>query len=312
MPRRGRTRGTGTLLLAGMLATFAAPLGAGASSDDAPPAVLAHRGGSHLAPENTFGAFEQAHATWGGRGVWLEMDAQLTRDGVLVVIHDHELDRTTDCVGLLAERDLADLAGCNAAEVAQPLDPAGRTWADDGWGFEPIPTVEEVLARGEEAGWRLMIELKNIPGEGNFDPGGTRAAAELIRLVGAAGFPLDRLLVQSFFPTSLDYVEEHSDIATALLTTAQLTGAAPGVGFQASQNAAYAKARGYEVSAPDRRSVDLGAETVAAIRALGLAVVVWTVNEPSHIAEAIGWGVDGIISDRPDLVYAALDAASGA
>lgn len=255
--------------------------------------VYAHRGGAALYPENTLGAFRAAHDRF--PGVWLELDVQLARDGVLVVIHDQSLDRTTDCSGAVADRTSAELAGCNAAEIRP------------GWpSFEPVPTLRAVLAEGASRGWRLLVELKNIPGERNFEPAGERAALALLQDVHATGFPRERIAVQSFFPTSLDQIELRSSIATALLTTSQLPHAPPGGGFYATENGVYATARGYEITAPDHTSPDLGASTVAAIQALGRRVVVWTVNDPAVIDRVIGWGVDGIISDRPDLVYDAL------
>lgn len=261
------------------------------------PVVYAHRGGAGLAPENTMGAFRHAHTLFGGRGVWLEMDTQLTADGVLVIIHDDTLDRTTDCTGAVIEHTAAEVTACDASGVMP-------SWPD----AEPVPTTEEVFVEGRDAGWRVMIEIKDIPGEANFDPAGTAAAEALVGLVASTGFPRERLLVQSFWPPALDHVKRLDPaIRTALLTTSRLHDALPpGGGFTALENAAYATVRDYDVTAPDHRSPDLSPETVAAIRALGLEVVVWTVNEPSDITRAIGLGVDGIISDRPDLVYAAL------
>lgn len=279
------------LLLAIGLAAVVVPARA-----EADPIVYAHRGGAGEAPENTLGAFRRAHDLYGARGVWLEMDSQLAADGELVVIHDHTLARTTNCTGFVADRTSAQLQDCDASHL----------WPT--WPFEPVPTLRQVLTEGKTAGWRVMVEIKNIPGERNFDPPGTKVADALLALVAETGFPKGDLLVQSFFPTSLDRVEALDPaIHTALLTTSQLPGAPPGGGFYATENAIYSKARAYEVVAPDHNSPDLRAETVEGIQALGLDVVVWTVNSTPHIDRAIGWGVDGIISDHPGLVYGALN-----
>lgn len=273
------------------LAISIAVLGADATRASDAPAVYAHRGGADLAPENTLGAFRLAHATF--PGVWLELDVQLAADDVLVVIHDAALERTTSCTGLVADHTSQQLAECDAAAA----------WA--GWPTrEPVPRLAEVLDEGRDAGWSLMIELKNIPGEPNFDPSGLEAASALLADVEASAFPPEQLLIQSFVPTSLDAIERaRPDIATALLTTSQLPGAPPGAGFPALSGGAFASARGYEVSAPDHTAPDLTPQTVAAIQALGRRVVVWTVDEPAEIVRAIALGVDGIISDRPDLVF---------
>lgn len=258
--------------------------------------VYAHRGGAGLAPENTMGAFRQAWMQFGAKGVWLEMDGQLSKDGELVIIHDPTLDRTSvNCAGRVMDKSLAELQTCDMRKGWLP-----------GWTTpEPLPTARQVLQEGRAAGWRLFFELKNIPGEANFDPTGEQAAAVLLALVAETGFPASNIVVQSFFPTSLDYIELHSSIATALLTTSSLPapGAPPGAGFTATENGAYATARGYEVSAPDVGSLDMGAAAVAAVQALGRKVVVWTVDTLDDIAAARSWGVDGIISNRPDLVY---------
>jgi glycerophosphoryl diester phosphodiesterase len=261
------------------------------------PVVYAHRGGSALAPENTLGAFRNAYTLYGDRGVWLEMDVQLTADGVLVVIHDDDLDRTTDCTGTVISKTYAEVAACDASKPKPD-------WPHP----EPVPSFQKVLEEGKEAGWRLMVEIKNIPGEANFDPVAETAAAELVRLVEASGFPKQDLLVQSFWPPSLDQTKlRDPELRVALLTTSQLPGAPQGGGFTVTENAAFAKARGYEVSAPDHRSVDMGADAVSAAHLLGIEVVVWTVNTNADIERALGWDLDGIISDHPDRVYAALD-----
>lgn len=280
-------------ILGVLMLALCAPAGARAMHPVRAIDVYAHRGGAGLAPENTLGAFRAAHEAWGARGVWLEMDTQLAADGELVVIHDATLDRTTDCSGNVLAKTSVELASCDATE----------TWP--AWPFEPVPTMRAVLAEGAEAGWRILVELKNIPYEPNFDATGRAAAAELVALLAETGFPAERIAVQSFFPTSLDQIElMRPDVATALLTTSE-------VGFLATENAAYATARGYEIVAPDDGAPDLSADTVAQARALGRRVVVWTVNEPDAIARAMGWGVDGIISDRPDRVFEALGPSHG-
>lgn len=254
------------------------------------PTIYAHRGGAGIAPENTLGAFRQAHKLFGKRGVWLEMDTQLTSDGVLVVMHDDTLDRTTDCSGTVSSKTAAEVTACDASAHYEP-----------GWPSpEPVPTLEQVLREGKRKKWRLSVEIKNIPRESNFDPGGAVVADALVDLVHDVGFLKKRLVVQSFFPTSLDHVERRDpEIRTALLTTSEF-------GFLATENAAYAAARGYEVTSPDFTAPDLNAGTVALAHGLGVDVVTWTPNEPDDIERVAGFGVDGIISDFPDRAYAAL------
>lgn len=270
--------------------TLAALLAPSARATAALPVIYAHRGGAAVAPENTLGAFRQAQAQWGARGVWLEMDTQPTKDGVLVIIHDDSVDRTTNCSGYVIQMTHAEIEPCDA-RVSLPSWPA----------FEHVPTAREVLNEGLAADWRIMIELKDIPGEENFDAAGTTSAALLAGLVKETQFPLDHLLVQSFWPPALDAIErELPGVGTVLLTTYS-------VGLLASENAAYAAARGYEVSSPDEGSPDLSATSVAAAHALGRVVVPWTVDSADRIRELRDMGVDGIISNNPELAYATLE-----
>lgn len=286
----------GAALAVAVLALAAGGPAAARPPTAAGPDVYAHRGGAGIAPENTLGAFRQAHRLFGRQGVWLELDTQLTADGMPVVIHDHTLDRTTDCIGEVIHKTAAEVTACDAS-LAFP-----------GWRHrEPVPTLEQTLTEGKRRGWRLSVELKNIPGESNFDPTGTTLADAVVEVVARVGFPAERIVVQSFWPPSLDRIEQRAPaLATALLTTSQLPGAPPGVGFNLTENAAFATARGYEISSPDHRSPDLSTTTVSLAQALGRQVVVWTVNDPAGMTRAAAWGVDGIISDRPDLAYAVL------
>ncbi len=258
--------------------------------------VYAHRGGAGLAPENTLGAFRQTAGRFGDRGVWLELDTQLTADGHLVVMHDDTVDRTTTCTGDVHAFTLAALAPCDASE------------SYPGWpSFEPVPALRDVLTEGRAAGWRLMVEIKNIPLEANFDPLGTKVADALLAVVAETGFPAEDLIVQSFWPRSLDRIEARRPaLRTALLTSSALPGLPPGTGIPASANLAYSTLFGYEIAAPDLRTVDLQPQIVEVGLALGREVVTWTPNTPGEIDRAIALGVGGIISDRPDLVYASL------
>jgi glycerophosphoryl diester phosphodiesterase len=275
------------LMILALVLAVAAP-----ASADRQPLVYAHRGGADLGPENTLGAFRQAHERFGARGVWLEMDTQLTADGDLVIMHDDTLNRTTNCSGTVISRATAYVTACDARDTFP-------SWPS----FELVPLTHAVLQEGKASGWRVMIELKDIPYESNFDAA-CASADTLIDVVRDTGFPLADLIVQSFWPPCLERIKlREPGIRVAMLTTSD-------VGFTATENGAFSTARGFEIVAPDDGAPDLNAQTVSAIQTLGREVVVWTVDDPSvNIPRAIGWGVDGIISNRPDLVYAALDAS---
>lgn len=265
-----------------------------ASHPLATPAVWAHRGGRLEAPENTLGAFRKAAALFRDRGapVNLELDVHLSSDGVPMVIHDATLDRTTTCTGRVDAFTASELAACDASE------------SFPGWGaFEPVPTLAQVLdtalSPAEPAPWNLMIEIKGVPGDPDFDPLGDAAEA-VIDVLGAKTFPQAQTIIQSFWPPSIERVELRAPgIRTMLLTTSTLPGAPEGVGFNLLENATFSTVRGYEIAAPDHETPDMSTAAVAYAHALGRAVVTWTVNDASAFATLTAFGVDGIITDRP-------------
>jgi glycerophosphoryl diester phosphodiesterase len=289
-------RGRGIVAVAAVAATLVAAIAIPSPANAAAPVtVYAHRGGAGLAPENTLGAFRQTHSQFGADGVWLELDTQLTADNQLVVMHDDTLDRTTTCTGTVISHTLASLAGCDASEIFPGWD-----------AFEPVPTLRDVLVEGRDAGWSLMVEIKDIPLEANFDALGTKVADVLVPLVREVGFPAHRLIVQSFWPRVLDRMRVLApEIPRAFLTSSSLPGLA-GIGIPALLNFLYSTLLGYAVSAPAFDSADLNAVTVLVAHLLGRQVVVWTPDTPADIGLAISYGVDGVISNRPDLVFAAL------
>ena len=120
------------------------------------------------------------------------------------------------------------------------------------------------------------------------------------------GFPLDRLLVQSFWPLSLDRMESTlPGVGTVFLTSASLPGL-PGIGIPFVLNALYSTLRRYEVVSPASTSLDMNATIVQVAHLLGRRVVPFTPNTVAEITRVVNMGVDGVISDHPDLVYDVL------
>ncbi len=280
------------------IAAAAAVLGLSIAASGAPsdPMLIAHRGGAGLWPENTMGAFRNAHALFTAAGVpgWLELDTQFTSDQVLVVIHDATLDGTTDCSGAVVDQPASTVTACDA---------------DPGPAVDPVPALAQILSEGRDSGWRLMIEIKNIPGEPGFDADCNELAAGLVAEIDAAVFPTENLIVESFYPLCLDRLESTApEIATLLLTSSStindLTGIATPIplGFTLTENAIVATLRGYEYSAPDQAAPDLIGPVVNLAHVLGRRVIVWTVDEVARMQELAAIGVDGLISDRPDLL----------
>lgn len=282
-----------------------------------------HRGARGLMPENSLPAFEAALAL----GVTtLELDTVMTADGVVVVHHDRRLapERTRDAAGdWLEEEDAAPIIGLTEAELAaydigraRPGSRVAQRFPEQqGLDGVAIPTLAEVLARAEALSGgqiRYNIETKISPlsPEDSAEPAAfATALIAVIREAGVAG----RAAVQSFDWRSLLRVQEMApDIQTIYLTAEQswldnlARGArqpSPWVGGLAIDWSevtlpAAVKAAGGAVWSPYYR--DLKEQDLRDAQALGLRVVVWTVNDPDDMASLIDLGVDGIITDYPD------------
>jgi glycerophosphoryl diester phosphodiesterase len=233
---------------------------------------IAHRGASALAPENTMAAFEKAVELGADA---LELDLYVSRDGELVVIHDDTLDRTTDGCGPVHQRSLGEL---------MTLD-AGR-WFGEGFAGQRIPTLAQVLDRfaGKVP---LALEIK---AGSTFFPGIEEKVVSALRQRAV----IDQAAVASFDHYALRRLKE---IEPAIRTAALLVGRP--VSLSALAGPAKADGLALEASFVTKTEVE-------ACRASGLQLVVWVVNDPAQMRHFIKFGVDGIITDRPDLLRLAL------
>jgi len=237
------------------------------------PQVFAHRGGAALRPENTLLAFDHG-LSLGADG--LELDVHLSRDGVVVVHHDVTLERTTNGRG--------PIAALTADELAR---------LDAGWHFEGfrgaaggVPALREVLRRYPAA--LFIIELKvNDPVLAHRTIDEVRAAAAL-----------DRVAVGSFGTRVLRAARRYEP---RILT---------GASREETRLALYRSWVRWPVRHPPNDAFQVpevsGATRVVSPRfvryahAAGVAVQVWTVNDTADMERLLDWGVDGLISDRPD------------
>lgn len=286
-----------------------------------------HRGARGLAPENTLAAFARALSI----GVTtLELDVGVTRDGVVVVAHDRALnpELTRDAQGNWLGAPGPAIHALTYAEL-QRYDvgrskPGSRTahrfpqqQPADG---ARIPRLAEVFALAERAGNRSVrfnVETKLHPDHrGETLPPGpfARALIAEIRKAGVAA----RSTVQSFDWRTLQVVQgEAPEIATVYLSARQdwLDNIGDGSTLGSPWTAGYRYARyrsvprmvhaaGGRIWSPYHG--DLDAAQLEEARALGLEVIVWTVNDPARIAAMMDLGVDGIISDYPERVRAEM------
>jgi glycerophosphoryl diester phosphodiesterase len=248
------------------------------------PLVFAHRGGAGLAPENTIPAFDRGLAL-GADG--LELDVHLARDGVVMVHHDATLDRTTDTSGPIAARHAAELARVNACAG---FTRDGRAWDGPVVG---VPTLREVLARYPDT--RLVIDLKGSSREL------ARAVTDEVRRAAA----VDRVCVGSF---SWQALREARRLEPRMATGASqpevrtaLYASWLRLGIRPRRYAAF--------QVPERsgatRVVSPG--FVRRAHRAGLVVQVWTVDTHEDVHRLLGWGVDAIITDRPDITVPSVE-----
>ncbi|MEX2182364.1 MAG: glycerophosphodiester phosphodiesterase family protein [Gemmatimonadaceae bacterium] len=270
------------------LALAAAAPGRAPAPALAPEVVLiAHRGASWDAPEHTFASWDLALDQGAD---WIEQDLQLTRDGVLVVIHDDSLDRTArgpaaSCTGLVRDRSLAELTRC---EVGSWFNDEYPERARAEYAGAKIPTLDSVLTRYAGRA-RFYIELKD-PDEAPGMEGALLALLRRHRLAGA-GAEVGRVIVQSFSAASLRRMHA-LEPAVALVQLFEDAIPPDSLALRLEEIAAYAVGIG-----PSRKVV--GARLVAAAHAAGLAVHPYTVNEPEVLRWMLSIGVDGVFTDRP-------------
>ena len=235
------------------------------------PLVIAHRGASAEAPENTIAAFELALVH---RADGIELDVHLSRDNQPVVIHDFTLERTTDGSGPVSEHTVREL---------KRLDAGG--WHGGQFRGQRIQTLQEVLERFRDR-TRFWIELK---GGSDLYQGIEERVVSMIEVYEV----LERALVQSFDHKALSHIRTlNPDVQLGALIAQQPLGP-----FIRSPGAAHALCPGAHL---------VTEEAVAQIRAAGLGCYVWTVNEPAQMDRLVEWGVSGIITDRPGLLRARL------
>lgn len=282
-----------------------------------------HRGARGLLPENTLPAFARALDL----GVTtLEMDVALTKDGVLVVSHDPWLNPALvrDASGqwlpgrgpLIKDLTLAQLQAYDVGRIA-PESRYARGFPDqqavDGTRIPTLAQVFELVrSRGAER-VRFDIETKLFPQRPEDTAPMEVLTDALVAAIRAAGVT-ERASIQSFDWRSLQRVQQAEPRITTVYLTIQTMnndntrdgswtaglrladhGSVPGM----------VKASGGRVWAPNA-----GALTPALLQqahALGLQVIPWTVNEPADMERLVDWGVDGLISDRPDRLRAVLE-----
>lgn len=248
--------------------------------------IIAHRGASHDAPENTAAAVRLA---WAQHADALEVDVHLTRDGRLAVIHDPDTGRTAGVARVVAESDWAEL---------QALD-VGR-WKSDRFAGERIPSLDDILAL-IPAAKRIFIELKS----------GAEAVPELQRSIAHA------LRVHALQPAQIAIIAFDLDVAAAAkraLPAHEVCWLADSGEEAPRPNLAeigrIARAAGLDgIDIATGWPLDEG--RVQQLRAGGFKLYVWTVDDAALARHLVRAGVDGITTNRPQWLRAQLSPAAG-
>ena len=253
------------------------------------PLLVAHRGGRALVPENTIPAFRDAVERW--RADAIELDVHASADGHCVVIHDPTVDRTTDGTGAVADLTLEQLRRLDAGYRFTP--DGGRSFPYRGQGIR-IPTFPEVLRALPDT--PLVVELK------------TAAAQEPLRRAMREAGCEERVCVagerSAFVAALADHPGPRSVPSEPLLRFWLLSRLGLSRLWRPAAHAAHIPEtfRGVRAVTP------------ALIRALherGMAVYIWTVNDPADMRRLLDWGVDGILTDRPDVLARVLHERVG-
>ena len=255
--------------------------------------MIAHRGASGEAPENTMAAFRRAVEA-GAK--FIETDLQLSQDARLVALHDDMLDRTTNAHGPVSAKKLEELRQLDAGSWF-----SGKEFSSDGvsgdesrggpkenFAGQLIPTLDEILAFGREHDIGLYLEMKT--------PAVSGAELALVAALRASG-EIMRGVVLSFDLSQIAKVRRYEPL---IVTGYLYDSPVPDVVRKAVAN-------GSRQLLP--RADRVTPELLKEAHASDLKVVTWTVNDPEQAAALVAAGVDGIITDYPREMIALLACA---
>jgi glycerophosphoryl diester phosphodiesterase len=242
------------------------------------PVIIAHRGASKQAPENTMPAFRRAIELGAGG---IELDVHLSRDGHLVVTHDEQLERTSNGKGLVRDKTLSELKSLDFG-----------SWFSDKFKGEKIPELYEVLELFRDWDGILNIEIKNGP---IFYPGIEKAVSDEICKYNM----VQRTIVSSFNHYSLvDIRKINPEVRTAPL-------------YMAGLYEPWEYARRIGACAIHPLFYNIVPEVMKGCKLNGMMVNPFTVDQPEYIKAMISAGVDGIITNVPDIALKIVNEMGG-
>lgn len=237
------------------------------------PMIVAHRGASGKAPENTLASFSLA-LDLGADAV--ELDIQQTGDGKLVVMHDESLDRTTDGSGMVIEKSYAKIRGLDAG-----------SWFSEDYAAEKVPLLEEALAAISPRGYAL-VEIKH---GGDIYP---EIEQHIVDTMSARKDWKARTVFIAFDPSVLQLIRQLDDtLATGLLTA-----------DTPEDYIDVAEEFGIQCFLPRWERMRDG--SVAALHAAGYSVHPWVMDSEEDARKVAGMGPDSLSSNHPDMLKRVL------
>lgn len=236
--------------------------------------VIAHRGASSYAPENTHSSFKLAIELG---AEMIELDVSLTKDGIPVVIHDETVDRTTVAKGLVSDFTLEEL---------KELDTGA--WFKEEFSGEPFPTLAEVLSYTKN---RIAVNIE-IKSEAVRDSANGGIVEKVLKIVKEFGVE-DEVIVSSFDYRVMEHLEElNPEVPKALLYEKRQSG-----GLTPSELVSK-----YKVDAFNCSHRELTNEWVQDLNSHKIPFFIYTVNDELLMKEIIQKGAKGIFSDKPDVL----------
>lgn len=259
---------------------------------DERPWIIAHGGAKQLFPENTMLAFEGSMAI----GVdALEIDVCMTKDEILVCHHDLTLERTSDGTGFLIEYTLAQLQNFNFGANFEDL--TGNSSFQDT--LVQIPTLQSVLTRFSNT--HFIVEIKNGGEDG-------KRAAEIMRALILQTGVSDRIIVASFHKEVMDYFVE---ITNADIYTSGSQEEAEDFAFSGLSGMEFLyRPKAVAMQLPvESAGISLATKRIVkSAHRRNMALHYWTINEVAEMDLLLDLGADGLITDRPDLMWDVLEA----
>ncbi len=247
------------------------------AKNDNHPIIIAHRGGAKLAPENTLASFKNAIVIGADM---IEIDVHFSKDSEIMVIHDESLDRTTNGTGEIKDLTLDEIKKYDAG-----------SWFSEDFKNEKVPTLTEVL-QSINGQCKLLIEIKG--GDERY-PGLEKKIIETVKEHNAEPW----VVIQSFNKNSILRIKEmYPDLVTYYLLGKGFNDFYDEVSGQISKGKSIKKK--FDGVAPNYKLLDKN--KVDLLHKAGFGIFTYTVNKKADMQKVIEVGVDGIITDSPDIL----------